>query len=166
MILNKIYKEKDGKVVRGASIPIFIHNDLFFPSDLKIYEDGTIDCWSLVDFDGFKEKVESGWVVTTLPEGSRVSYTHLGSFTATNINSRCKESELVKEVADILLELAGDPTSSQICKSAYSEYLANPSKEHKAKLKEAYYKVPEHHRVYLLGSMDDKDHPIRAAIGA
>ena len=166
MILNKIYKEIEGKLIKGASIPVFIHNDAYFSSEVKVFEDGTIDCWSLVDFEGFKKKVESGWVVTRLPEGARVSYTHLGSFTATNVNSRCNESELVKEVEDILSELQGTPTSSEKCQAAYSKYLENPSEENKKKLKEAYYRVPEHHRVYLLGSMDDKDFPIRRVIGA
>lgn len=37
----------------------------YYLSDLKVYADGLIDCWGLVDVDGFREKVGQGWVATT-----------------------------------------------------------------------------------------------------
>ena len=37
----------------------------YFLTDLKVYADGMIDCWGLVDFTTFRQKVASGWVATT-----------------------------------------------------------------------------------------------------
>jgi hypothetical protein len=64
----------DGERIEGTWRPAFIKNgDTYFLTDLKIYADGLIDCWGLVDIDGFREKVRSGWVATSLSEGGRAS---------------------------------------------------------------------------------------------
>jgi hypothetical protein len=50
-----------------ASIPAtllhaFIHNgDRYYIAAIKVYQDGMIDCWGLLDFAGFRQKVAEGW---------------------------------------------------------------------------------------------------------
>ncbi len=159
-----IYREEKGKKIFGKSIPIFIYNLYNHLTELKIYEDGKIDCWDLVDFEEFKEKVKSGWIHTSISEGDIVSVHHLGEFNVTNVKMYVKESELIKEVEDIICELKGLPTSLDICRSTFEKYNNNPTEENKQNLKKAYEDMPEHNRHYVLGDMENKDFPIRKII--
>ncbi|WP_406491689.1 hypothetical protein OG936_00440 [Streptomyces sp. NBC_00846] len=38
-----------------------------------IHADGLIDCWGLVTLEEFQEKLRSGWVATSLPDGAEAS---------------------------------------------------------------------------------------------
>jgi hypothetical protein len=55
----------EGKRIDGVFFLAFIHNGDYHLSPISIYQDGMIDCWGLVDFERFKERVRSGWVVET-----------------------------------------------------------------------------------------------------
>ena len=74
--LRPTYREVDGRRIEGTWRPIFIKNGgTHYLADLKIYADGQIDCWGMVDREGFGEKLRSGWVATSLlavPEPHRV----------------------------------------------------------------------------------------------
>ena len=133
----------------------------FHLTDLKIYEDGKVDCWELMSFEKFKEKVMSGWVRTTVPDGSTVSIFPLGNFVVWNTDLHVKETELIKHVKDIIRELQGKPTSSDICRKIFEEYNKKPSDKNKERLRKAYENIPEHNRVYVLHDMDNKDYPIK-----
>ena len=162
---EKITRIKDGVTVEGKTLKAFIHNGAHhFLTDIKVYKDGLIDCWGFVDINGFKGKIASGWVVTSLPEGARVSIAGgLVDFTATDINAHVREEEFVKEVADIIEGLNDRPTSSETCLAALKAYTSAPSEEAREALRIAYEAVPEHNRRYL-GDMDVKDFPIRMII--
>lgn len=167
VIKNKsegIYREENGQIILGVSHLIFISNAGYRLTELKIYADEMIDCWEMVTFEEFKNKVHSGWVVSELPEVAEISVFPLGNFTATNIKNLVKPEELIKEVADIIEELNDRPTTSDICQKAFEEYQKEPNEANKQKLKEAYEAIPEHNRVYVLGDMNQKDNPIRSAI--
>ena len=123
-----------------------------------------IDCWELVDVDGFKRMVEAGWIVTTLPEGAQVDIGPLAHFTAMHVQSWLPEREFVKEVLDVLEQLNGRPTSTDRCRDAYARFEEEPTAEARDALKEAYEAVPEHLRGSVLGDMDVKDIPIRMII--
>lgn len=157
-------KTKDGKIIFGKALSVFIHNMDFHLVDLKIFQDGKVDCWDLVDFEEFKKKVASGWVQTSIPEGSEVSVFSLGHFKIKDSSTYVKEAELIKEVKDVIDELNGRKTTSEICRDTFDEYNQNPSEENKQKLKKVYEDMPEHNRHYVLGDMDNKDYPIRAVI--
>ena len=159
-----IYREVNGTIILGVSHNIYIHNLDYHLTQQKIYADGMIDCWNLVTFDTFKEKVKSGWIVTELPKSAEVSVFPLGSFTATNIRNVIKPDELIKEVADIISELNGKPTTSELCRIAYEAYQKEPTEENKLRLKKAYEAIPAHNRIYVLGDQDHKDHAIRTII--
>lgn len=159
-----IYREENGQIILGVSHLIYISNAGYHLTELKIYADGMIDCWEMVSFDEFKSKVNSGWVVTELPEASEVSVFPLGSFTAANVGNSIKPEDLIKEVADIIEQLNDRPTTSDICQKAFEEYQKEPNEANKKKLKEAYEAIPEHNRIYVLGDMNQKDNPIKSII--
>src|SRR5262249_19063984 len=62
----------EGKVVPGLCFPAFIHNGNYYLASIVAYKDRVIDCWGLVTFEDFKEKVRDGWVVTSIPDGALV----------------------------------------------------------------------------------------------
>ena len=160
--MEKIYREsKDGKIVKGIGLPAFIHNMQYHLVTIKVYEDGVIDCWEKVDFEGFVNKVNSGWVVTQVPKGEDVSRFHSFFGKSDDLNTYIDEREFIKEVKDTLDELQGRKSSSERCREAFSEFLRNPSPDIAKKLKEEYESTPEHLRRYVLGDMDSKDGPIR-----
>lgn len=159
-----IYREQDGRKIFGKSLSIFIHNVSFHLTKLKIFEDGKIDCWGLVDFEEFKQKVANGWVRTSIPEGSELSIFPLGDYKIQNSSTLVKEEEFIKEVQDVIDELNGRPTTSEKCREMYEGYNEKSTEENKQRLKKAYENVPEHNRCYILGDMDNKDRPIKEAI--
>ena len=98
---DKISRTENDIEIPGSFTHAFIHNGgTFFLTEIKIYKDGMIDCWGLVNFEEFKQKVAQGWVVTTLPNNAEVSVSLLANFKATEVQAWVKEDEFIKEVAD------------------------------------------------------------------
>lgn len=158
-----IYRKENGKVIFGRSLPIFIKNGPYYLAELKIYQDGVIDCWDKVDLQGLEEKLAGGWVTTMIPDNTDLNMQPLGRIKVESFAGGVKPSELIKEVRDILEELNARPTSLQKCQKAWLLYDANPTAESQTLLKKAYEEVPEHHRPFL-GGPDVKDIPIRMVI--
>lgn len=154
---NKIYRIHNGEMIVGISLTAFIYNFHFYVTQIKIYKDGKIDCWGLVDFEEFKKKVRSGWVTPTPKEGGRVGM-GLGNmfFTATNVKSDVEPEEFIKQVEDELRRLNNFQTSAEICRVALVAFKDNPTPENKEDLRLAYEDVPKHLRKFL-GDMDSKD---------
>ncbi|GIG21377.1 hypothetical protein Cch01nite_21010 [Cellulomonas chitinilytica] len=151
-----------GERVEGTWRTVFIHNgDTFYLTELKIYEDGLVDCWGLVDLAEFRQKVASGWVATELPAGARVSAHLLASWTATEPTNHLSGDELVREVVDEVDRLAGRPTAAGRCMAALERFLETPSEEGRAAVRAAYGEIPRHLRRFVLGDMDAKDLPLR-----
>jgi hypothetical protein len=162
---NTTSREQNGELIPGTFLKAFIHNGgTYYLADIKIYKDAVVDCWGLVDFETFKQKVASGWVVTTLPEGAKVSVSLLAEFRAVGVGSWVREGEFVKEVADEIERLNGRPTTIEKCSAAYKKFLAEESEEARDFLRQAYEAVPEHNRRFVLGDMDVKDIPVRMII--
>lgn len=166
MALNNIYRKVEGGIVPGTYLQAFIKNGgHYFVTEIKIYQDGVIDCWGLVDLEGFKAKVRSGWVRTSLPQGARVSMMVSDvHFNVTNVNVQVEEEEFIVEVEDELQRLNGLPTTAQLCQQALETYRQNPNRENKEQLRRAYEAVPKHRRKYL-GDMDRKDGEFRKILG-
>jgi len=162
--LDKISRTVDGVEIQGKYTYAFIHNfDKYHLTEIKVYQDGMIDCWGLVNFDEFKQKIATGWVVTSLPDNARVSVSLLAHFTVTNVKTWVKEEEFIKEVADEIEKLNGRPTSMDKCQKALEQFQNEQSEEARQLLKKTYEAVPEHLR-RLFGDMDVKDIPIRMII--
>lgn len=161
---NRTYRVEDGERIEGSWRQIFIRNGTYFLAELKVYADGMIDCWGLVDFAAFRQKVASGWVATTFPQGARASAHHLVDWRFDDPWSMLTPQQLIAEVADEIEHLAGRPTSEDRCRAALDRYLDDLSGENLAALRDAYHAVPEHVRMFLLGDQDAKDWPLRVLI--
>lgn len=142
----------------------FIHNWDYHLTEIRIFADGSVDCWGVVDFEGFVRKVRDGWVVTRLPEGARVHIAPLGTFIVNDVFTEVPEEEFVKEVADVIARLQGKETSVDRCLDAWELFRQEPSNANRASLRVAYEATPEHLRDGLLSDQDLKDSPIRVAI--
>jgi hypothetical protein len=68
------------KTILGTSIPAIIHNGQYFFTDIDVYEDGLISCWHTVDLDLFRQELERGWIVTSIPEHQELSVHGLGNW--------------------------------------------------------------------------------------
>ncbi|MFF3032590.1 hypothetical protein ACFVS7_16500 [Streptomyces rubiginosohelvolus] len=53
-----------------------------------VYTDGLIDCWGLVTIEEFEEKLRTGRVATTLPDGAGASAHDLASWKSSGPKSR------------------------------------------------------------------------------
>jgi predicted NAD-dependent protein-ADP-ribosyltransferase YbiA (DUF1768 family) len=159
-VWRRTYRVVDGERIEGTWRPIFIKNgDTYFLTDL-FYADGLIDCWEPVTLDGLREKVRSGWVVTTIPEGAQASAHHLASWRFTEPRTWLTGEMLLGEVADEIEWLAGRPDSSQRCQEALQEFRDHPDEERRDALRKAYLAIPAHLRIYVLGDMDAGDEPL------
>ncbi|MEO6175309.1 MAG: hypothetical protein ABIP27_09180 [Flavobacterium circumlabens] len=68
------------EILEGFSIPGIIHNMQYHFTDLQVYSDGLISCWEMVDLEMFKNKLNRGWVVTSIPDGEAISIFNLGKW--------------------------------------------------------------------------------------
>lgn len=163
--LERTYRIVDGERIEGSWRHIFIKNGgTYHLSALKVYADGMINCWGLVDFTTFQQKVASGWVATDLPQGAQASAFELGNWCFDQPWSALTPHLLIAEVADEIEHLAGRPTSEDRCIAALDRYLDEMSEDNLAALRDAYHAVPEHLRIFLLGDQDAKDWPLRVLI--
>jgi hypothetical protein len=70
--------------VEGYSIPGLIDNLHYHFVDLQVYKDGLIYCWEMVDLALFMEKLNKGWVVTSIPDEQEISIFSLGRYKIDN----------------------------------------------------------------------------------
>lgn len=142
-------------------------DDKFYLRDVIVYEDGMIRVGGyLYTFEEFQWMVESSNLITRLPSNSEVLLCiGLSCFNAViSEDHSVYEDDFIQEIKDMIDALNGSPTSSQVCYDAYKEFVKNQNEESKAKLSEAYYKVPKHLRGFLLSDMDNKDDAILTII--
>src|SRR5208283_6058290 len=95
---NRAYRIEDGERIEGSWRHVFIRNGgTYFLTDLRVYADGMIDCWGLVDLATFRQKVASGWVSTTLPQGAEASAHHLARWRFDQPQSSVTPAQLIAE---------------------------------------------------------------------
>ncbi|MEU6310864.1 NADAR family protein [Streptomyces sp. NPDC047014] len=166
MIGNRItHRTADGVRVPGTWRHAFICNGgSYFLTDLFIYADGLVDCWELVTLDEFERKLRSGWVATSLPEGGRASAHHLAAWTFGETHVWLTPELLLAEVRDTIDELNRRPDSTGRCLAAVDVFLADRTETNRAAAHAAYLAIPETVRLYALGDMDRKDHPLRVLV--
>jgi hypothetical protein len=107
-----------------------------------------------------REKIPSGWVATTLPEGAKASAHFLVSW---NFGSPTHVSadDLYAEVCDTVERLAGRPTSLDRCLEALDRLSDTRLESDRQILADAYLAVPSANRMFMLGDQDNKDRPVR-----
>jgi ribA/ribD-fused uncharacterized protein len=159
---KRTYRIDGEERIEGTWRHVFIHNGpAFYLADLIVYADGAVDCWGLVPFPTFVEKVRNGWVATNIPDGAAGSAHHVGAWTFTNPRNAVSPEMLIGEVADEIAQLQGQPTSDRRCEAALDTYLSEPTEENRVRLAAAYEEIPAHMRRYVLGDQDNKDAPLR-----
>lgn len=159
-VLIRIHRIEDGQRIEGVARPIFIHNFSYHLTNLLVFADGAINCWDWVDLDGLREKLESGWVATEVPEGAEISAFDLGRWKATKPLFGLTPEMLLEEVADDIEKLNGRPDSTDRCLAALDRYLQSRDEADRLALRELYLAIPQHKRHYSLGDMDNKDRPL------
>lgn len=55
-----------------------------FYTGVEIYENGTANCWELVDLQELRQKIASGWLTCRVPERKTLSVHGLGAYTISN----------------------------------------------------------------------------------
>lgn len=161
---SSIYRTEGDKRIEGKALNMLIHNMTYHYTEVKVYEDGMIDCWGLVDIAGFKKKIKEGWIVTEIPEGGELSLPNVGIIKVKESIHAFSTDDLITLVEDTISKLNGTYIEkSKICLEAYQAYLNEQTDENKEKLKIAYEAVPRYERAFL-GDQDVKDIPIRMAI--
>jgi hypothetical protein len=131
---------------------------------LLIYPSGRLECESKpITIQELDALIGNGYLRLSVREGERVYVPDIVSFLAGHVMPVVKEKEVLKEISDIIQELNGAPTTSDLCRAAYSDFLRHPTEANRIRLQEAYQRVPEHLACWLL-SFDEKDIPIRKAI--
>ena len=150
-----IYREEDGKFIKGIGLPAFIHNVSYYQTIIEIYEDGIIDCWGYINIKTFEEKLNEGWVTTEVPKGANINKHHLFSARNVDITTKVENKEFLKEVKDALARLQGEKGCQEDCWTAFMEYIIEPNDEKLDHLKECFEAVPKHLRRYL-HDMDDE----------
>ncbi|MFF2750033.1 NADAR family protein [Kitasatospora sp. NPDC058048] len=159
------HRTADGVRIPGTWRHAFIHNGgRYFLTDLFIYADGLIDCWELVTVEEFEEKLRTGWVATTLPEGGEASAHDLADWKFGEPESWLTPELLLAEIRDTIDQLNGRPDSTDRCLAAVDTFLADRTEENRAAARAAFLAVPESQRRYALGDMDSKDRPLRILV--
>jgi hypothetical protein len=145
-----------GEVVPGVYFPAFIHNGDYYLTSIVAYRDGMVECWGLVTFEEFKQKVRAGWVVTSLPEGATVSIHHVARFTVSSVSVKGAEEEFVKDVANAIEELNGRPTAQARLIEAIRGLQEQDTPELRSQFRRAYDDLPAYWRKYIFGSRMEK----------
>ncbi|GJF33450.1 hypothetical protein KNE206_61500 [Kitasatospora sp. NE20-6] len=166
MIGNRItHRTADGVRIPGTWRHAFIRNGgHYFLTDLFIYADGLVDCWGLVTVEEFEEKLRTGWVATSLPDGAEASAHGLADWKFSEPQSWITADLLVAEVRDTIDQLNGRPDSTGRCLAVVDAFLADRTEENRAAARTAFLAVPESQRRYALGDMDSKDRPLRVLV--
>ncbi|MEU2154693.1 NADAR family protein [Streptomyces sp. NPDC019396] len=160
-----IHRVADGVRIPGTWRHAFICNGgRYFLTDLAIYADGLIDCWGLVTLEGFEEKLRSGWVATTLPDGAEASAHDLAMWKFSEPQVWIEPEWLLAEVRDTIESLNGRPDSTERCMEAVEVFLADRTEENRDTAREAYLAIPVSKRLYALGDMDHKDWPLQVLV--
>ncbi|SDT78848.1 Predicted NAD-dependent protein-ADP-ribosyltransferase YbiA, DUF1768 family [Streptomyces sp. TLI_053] len=156
------YRTADGLHIPGTWRHAFIRSgDHYFLTDLFIYADGLVDCCGLVTVEEFEEKLRTGWVATSLPEGGKASADDFGEWRFGEPRSWITPALLLAEVRDTIDRLNERPDSIGRCLAAVDVFLADRTEENRAAARAAFLAVPETRRSYALGDMDIKDRPLR-----
>lgn len=92
-------------ILEGFSIPGIILNMQYHFTDLQIYSDGLISCWEMVDLAMFKHKLSNGWVVTSIPDGQKISIFNLGSWVIDKGEWTYDEESYYKHVKTLIKKL-------------------------------------------------------------
>nr|WP_324290200.1 hypothetical protein [Streptomyces sp. H34-AA3] len=144
MIGNRItHRTADGVRIPGTWRQVFSHDaGHHFLTDLFIYADGLIDCLGLFTVEEFEEKLRTGRVATTLPDGADASADGLAEWKFSDPRSWITPDLLVAEVRDTIDQLNGRPDSTGRCLAAVDVFLTDRTEEKRTAARTAFLAVP------------------------
>lgn len=68
--MGKVYRHQR---IEGVTIPAVIRNGSYFWHSMAVYEDGTVSIWEKTDMDNVPQKIASGKLKFSVPEGEELS---------------------------------------------------------------------------------------------
>lgn len=101
-----------------------------------------------------------GELRTVVHDTDHVSIDNLASFDVSSVCSLVPESELMKELNDLVESINERSTSIERCRVAYWAYIDSPSEDRLRQLSDSYEATPTHLRYQLLG-FEEKDFAIQ-----
>ncbi|MBS1587564.1 MAG: hypothetical protein JSS82_18675 [Bacteroidetes bacterium] len=168
-----IYKQDSddyfAKKIEGQSVNLFYKmNSDFYLTKVNVFADGSLELARLektvgLTVEELEKQVRDGNLLADIPLGSTIHIYGLGKFSIQKKSFASSIQDKLLEIKDIQRKLKGDPTTIELCRSAYKDYLANPTKSNQENLRVAYENVPNHQRAYV-GDMDTKDVEVRMII--
>ena len=153
---STIYRLEDGKEIKGVILYAIIDNLNFYFTEIKVYEDGLIDCWELINLETFKDRLRTEKVRVSLPPDSKLNIPNLGEIEISNFLNYKSNDDFVKEIEDVITELNGRKGRQRICIDLFKEYLIDDSDANFKKLKVAFEDLPSHQKK-LFEMVDYKD---------
>lgn len=153
---STVYRKENGRKIEGKVLHAIIQNFNFYFTEIKVYSDGLIDCWELVEITKFKTLLQSGKIRISLPPNSKLYIDNLGEIEITHFNSFKTNEDFVKEVEDTILELNGKKGRQSICIDLFKQYLIDPNESNYEKLKNGFNDLPSHQK-RLFEGIDNKD---------
>ena len=98
----KVYRrnEINGQVINGI-----IKNHSYFLVAFEVYEDGMINCWELVDLSGFREKIDRGWVMPSVPQDETIYIHELGTYRVSEAEWFYDKTSYCEFVTSIIREI-------------------------------------------------------------
>lgn len=153
----------------GASLDLFYRQEtVYWLVQVTVFADGQVQLGRLetpmeLTLAALQELVRHQVVLTEVPLGARVHVYGLGSFTVGQASYVAAVQDKLLELEDMHRKLAGEPTTLDLCRQAYEDYLAQPTVHHQNLLRTAYERVPAHLRGYV-GDMDTRDTAVRMII--
>ena len=174
---GKVFKEKKRfpidpfpERIKGEGINVFFQNEKkeYHLVRLDIYGKDSIfvNRYAMpfeIDLTQLEQMISAKKIITEIPVGAKVQILGLGSFKIKKQIYCILISEKLLEIKDTINLLNGEPSTVDICRNIYKQYLIDPTELIKEKLKVAYENIPEHERIYV-GDMDVKDTAIRMII--
>ena len=153
---NKVYRESEGKKIYGEVFYGIVKNGMYFLTEITVFSDGMIHCWELMNFNIFKEKLNSGWIRINLPKDSelRIHY-----FCIVNVKKFLPEKtneDFIKEIEDSITELNGGKGRYSKCIELFKNYLLKDTEQNYSDLKNQFEDLPSHKKV-LFEYVDYKD---------
>ncbi len=155
----------DGETVAGVFLPAVIHNHLHYLTLIGVYKNSLIDCWGLCTFAEFLQKIETEWVVNTVPVGDTLGIHHFARFRIAEWHASGTMNDLVKNVRCAIDELNGRPTAQERVIHAMKAYREQETEEHFQTLRTAFEDMPSFYRIYTFGSRFERHHEIQKRLG-
>ncbi|KZE80997.1 hypothetical protein AV926_09500 [Myroides marinus] len=98
--------------LNGIKTPGIIHNGGYHFTCFDVYENGRVNDWNFEDFEHFIKDVQSGWVVTSIPDGEEISCFHLGAWKISDSKWYFTPETYIDYIKSLVLEL--NPTWTNI----------------------------------------------------